>query len=100
MLACRSMGALFDDQLDHALKIVPHVHRADTQRLDALASAPGVPADVAIRIGTEVMCKAIHLDRKRGFEAEEVQDVRTKRMLTTKFESCRAALQHVPEPSL
>jgi hypothetical protein len=73
----------------HALQIVPDVHRVNPQCGDTLPRHPTIPRLVALWMIAELMPKAIDLDREQGVMTIEVEHIRSQRMLAAELEAIR-----------
>jgi hypothetical protein len=73
-----------EDKLPNSLQILEHIIIPESQDSVATRFKPSRPLHIAgNRIALRVL-SAVHLDDQLGFGAEEVDNVRTDRLLTAK----------------
>ena len=86
-----------DDVLHDSSEVFSDLFGGNSKRLYALVANPPVAPIIALRIVTEIMCQSINLDGNGGRFAEEIENERAVRMLTSKLQSLRAHSKHSPE---
>ncbi len=69
-----------------------------SEHLEAAFHEPGISPRVAVGTIAPVVTVTVYFNDKASFVAEKVGRVGTGRMLLTKLQSARPALQSAPEP--
>jgi hypothetical protein len=85
---------------EHTVEIFSHIVGGNPDRLHSMLTNPDVPTRIAFGIGSEFVRQSVDLDRDSGRFAEEIDHKRSKRMLSSEFQSLRAQPKHPPEPDL
>ena len=79
------------------IEIAQNIARRDTQRFDPMFGEQCVTTGVALGPRFKFMCRPIDFDAQPLLSAVEIQDVRTSRMLPTKFEAVGAGAKLRPQ---
>jgi hypothetical protein len=88
------------DHAHNGIHLAEHVGGRHPERHQPLLCQPPVPPFVARRIIAPIMGGAIHLDRKAGPVAEEVEHIGPQRMLVPELESAGPGSKLPPEQHL
>ena len=81
----------------HGVEIAKDIARGDAQRFDAVCGEQGVPPGISRGPILEAMRLAIDFDAQPRLGAVEIEDIRTRRMLATKFQPVRAGAKLCPQ---
>ena len=79
------------------IEIAQNIARRDTQRFDPMFGEQRVTTGVALGPLFKFMCRPIDFDAQPLLSAVEIQNVRTSRMLPTKFQAIRTEAKLCPQ---
>ena len=85
------------DPTNHCIDVLQDIHCRNTKRRDARRTQPLIPLSVAGRTIATRVSFPVNLDCQAGIRAEEVEYVRSRRMLPPELETVRALAKHLPE---
>jgi hypothetical protein len=80
-----------------SIQILQNIARRDPHDRDTLGFQPGIAPFVFLGNIPAVMDQSVNLDCQRQFRAEEVQDIDSRRLLATEFESVWPLAQFSPQ---
>ena len=89
--------SLFKDEPHHRVHIGKCVRSGNSKRPDTGALKLDVAHGISSRPITAIVSLSIDLDRETGFTAEEIQDERSERMLSTKFKAFGSRSKNAPK---
>jgi hypothetical protein len=96
----RSLPARFENERDHTFKVVADICRRNAQGFHALRRQPSISTKVALRVVPEIVGRAIDLNARRHFVAEEVESVAINRVLAAELEAVGPEAKHIPQTPL
>lgn len=97
MVEGQTRQRLGHDPANHSISIIEDIDGRNTKRRDTRRTQPLVPPGIARRPIAPRVCLPIHLHRETSIAAEEVQNIRPRRMLPPEFETVRSLAKHLPE---
>ena len=93
----QARGRRAQDMRHHRVEFAQHISRRDAQCLDSVFGKKRVSPRISRSLRLETMSLAIDFDAQTGFGAVEIENVRPRRMLATKFQPVRASTKLRPQ---
>jgi hypothetical protein len=93
----QARGRLGDDPVNNSVRILEEFNSRNTKRFNSSGMKPLIPSGVMCRPVPPGMGFAVDLNREASIAAEEVENIRPRRMLAAEFQAVRFLAEHLPK---